>query len=238
MSWDGGHRECERGADAAPFVLDALGQEEPEYRAHLATCAICRAEVFELRRVIEAVPSTAPVSVAPEDLRMRVMAIVHAEAELLRAAGPDADVVRGARRRWRPRLGSLAAAGGLAVAAAVAVGIIGFPAAQSIRTIPAHVAAASPVARAVLRESNDRGELVLSGMPPPPSGETYEVWVRRGGDAIRPTDALFSVDSRGQGSVDVPGSLSGVREVLVSAEPLGGSSRLTGAVLISVRVRS
>ncbi len=40
----------------------------------------------------------------------------------------------------------------------------------------------------------------------------------------QPTDALFTVTRAGAGSVEVPGSLRGVREVMVTSEPLGGSS--------------
>ena len=50
----------------------------------------------------------------------------------------------------------------------------------------------------------------------------------------RPTDALFSVTSRGSGSVNVPGSLRGVTEVMVTSEPLGGSSSPTGPPLLLI----
>lgn len=229
-------RECPRCAEAAAFVLGALGAEEREYREHLVTCAICQAEVAELRRVIDAVPSASSPAVAPDDLRERVMAVVRAEAELLKAAGPDADLAPRPRRNWfMPR--SLLAAGALAAAAAIAALIIN-PSGHSVRAIPARIASASPGAHATLREIDSRGELVLSGMPQAPPGRTYEVWVQRASHAPIPTDALFSVSSRGRGSVDVPGSLAGVRAVLVSAEPLGGSTHLTGPVLLRVSVRS
>ena len=237
MSWVERDEECPRCLEAAAFVLGALGHEEAEYRAHLGACAICQAEVAELRRVIDAVPSAATPAVASDDLRERVMSVVRAEAELLKAAGPDADLIAGRRRKWRPHMGSLLAAGTLATAALIAVVLIN-PTGNSVQAIPARIASASPGASAVLHEVDDRGELVLSGMPQAPPGRTYEIWVRKASQPPMPTDALFTVSRLGNGTVDVPGSLGGVREVLVSAEPLGGSTRLTGPVLIRVSIRS
>jgi hypothetical protein len=228
---------CSRFGEAAAFVLGALDGEDRAYRAHLAGCSICRAEVAELRLVVDAVPGAVADAVASDELRDRVMAVVRAEAELLKAAGPGADLAPGRPRGRLPRPRVLAAAGMVAATALVAVVIWGSSGAAT-RTVTARVAFASTGAHAVLRELGDRGELVLSGMPQPPPGKIYEVWVQRARAAPRPTDALFTVTSTGSGSVGVPESLRGVREVLVSAEPLGGSRRLTAPVLVQVSVPS
>jgi len=237
VSWLERERECPQCVEAAAFVLGALGGEDPEYRAHLAGCSVCRAEVAELRLVIDAVPSAVPDAVAPDGLRERVLAVVRSEAELLRAAGPDADLAPRRPRGRVPRARVLAVASMLATTG-LAAALILPSAGPATRAIPARVALTSRGARAVLRERGDRGELILSGMPQPPLGRVYEVWVQRGRNAPAPTDALFTVTSSGSGSVGVPGSLAGVREVLVSAEPLGGSRRLTGRVLIRAGVSS
>ncbi len=71
-------------------------------------------------------------------------------------------------------------------------------------------------------------------MPQPPLGEIYEVWLARTSASPQPTDALFGVTNSGSGSVNVPGSLRGVREVMVTREPLGGSSHPTSAPLLRV----
>jgi hypothetical protein len=63
----------------------------------------------------------------------------------------------------------------------------------------------------------------------------YEVWLSRG-TAPEPTDALFGVTTHGSGAVAVPGSLHGVKEVLVTSEPLGGSLHPTSTPLIRVAV--
>jgi hypothetical protein len=76
---------------------------------------------------------------------------------------------------------------------------------------------------------------MLAGMPQPPPGKIYEIWLSRGA-APQPTDALFGVTRHGRGAVAVPGSLRGVKEVLVTSEPLGGSTHPTSAPLIRVAV--
>jgi hypothetical protein len=72
-------------------------------------------------------------------------------------------------------------------------------------------------------------------MPEPPKGEVYEVWTESLGETPRATDALFTVASDGSGSVDVPGSLRGVGEVMVTTEPLGGSAHPTSPAVLRVR---
>jgi len=226
--------DCVRGIDAAPYVLGALDDAD-SYRTHLAGCSSCRAEVAELQLVADALPgSVAPVK-APDALRQRVLATVRSEAELLRAAGGDADRPAPAGR-WRSRRASwLAVAGAAAAGAAVVVAIaVGTTGSSGVRVTTAQVASSDRGAHAALRQSGSHAELVVTGMQPPPLGKIYEVWLSRRAGAPQPTDALFSVTSRGSGTVAVPDDLHGVREVLVTSEPLGGSMRPTSTPVIRV----
>ena len=59
------------------------------------------------------------------------------------------------------------------------------------------------------------------------------MWLDKGGKTPEPTNALFSTRSDGSASVDVPGSLDGVRAVMVTDEPAGGSDEPTGKLLLS-----
>jgi hypothetical protein len=121
------------------------------------------------------------------------------------------------------------------IAACVAIAAIAFNTGSAApeRAVTAQVAATVAGAHASLRRVAGRAELVVSDMPQPPQGRIYEVWLNRA-DGPRPTDALFSVTSRGSGSVNVPGSLRGVTEVMVTSEPLGGSSSPTGPPLLLI----
>lgn len=226
---------CERCPDAAAYVLGALEESEVQpFREHLAGCAVCRAEIVQLQAAADSLAVGVPRRPAPESLRARIMATAHAEAELLRAAGHEADKPLAAPRPWRRRLVP-------AFAAAVALGVGLLIGALAINTgssvtrtqiIRAIVVEPGHNASAVLRKVGSHLELVVEGMPAPPPGRIYEVWLERGTQAPAPTDALFSVTNHGQGSVDVPGYVQGVSKVLVTDEPLGGSPKPTRTPVI------
>ena len=112
--------ECDRRVDAAAYVLGALNDGEA-YREHLAGCASCQAEVAKLQPVADTLPAAVPPALAPAALRERILATVRAEAELLHAAGNEADQpARPASRRRSSRATVLRASVALAVGAAAA----------------------------------------------------------------------------------------------------------------------
>ena len=219
--------EC--GEDAAPYVLGALTEDEhAAFAVHLESCAICREEVAALESVAKVLPAAVPQLSAPEDLKRRVMGTVRSEAGLRGGAEP-APLRRGARAPsfgWR---GLLASAGALV---AVVVAVVLFATAGSggsTRLIRAQ--ATPPRASAFLRLSGGHAELNLARMPQSPPNHVYEVWVKREG-APQPTDVLFTVSSAGSATVGVPGSIAGVKEILVTSEPTGGSRVPTSSPVI------
>jgi len=226
---------CELSVDAAPYVLGALEDEE-RYREHLAGCARCRSEVAEMQFVADNLPATVPPVRAPAAMLDRVLATVRSEAELLQAAGSEIDRPPKHRGRWRsPRVSLLGA--GFAIAATVAVALaiaLNVGSATHTRVTSAQVAASIRGAHASLRQSGGRSELVVSGMPQPPAGHVYEVWLDRSSASPQPTNALFGVTNSGTASVNVPGSLHDVKEVLVTSEPQGGSLHPTSSPVLRV----
>ncbi len=235
--------DCSRLADAAAYVLGSLEESElTVYREHLAGCAQCRSEVAELQPVVDELPASAPPAAAPAALRARILETVRAEAELLHAAGPAADRPPRAHRRWRPRsdfalgIGAAAAAGLAAlVAVLIAVGSAGH---AKLTVTEGEGIGHARTARVSLRQRDSRAELVVARMPQPAVGRIYEVWLSRGPRDAKPTNALFSVTGTGSGSVDVPNSLHGVKEVMVTSEPAGGSLHPTTPPLLRVALRS
>lgn len=234
---------CPRIDDAASYVLRAMPDGEWEvYQEHLAGCEACAAKVAELGIVADALLSAAPQLSAPAPVRERVMAVVRAEAELLRAAGHGADRPEpepAARRRRPAWLRPLPAIALASVALAVGIGggvlLSGDDGGVTPRTVVAQVEA--PGAKAHMRMTSDGAKLVMSGMPTPPDGRVYQVWVQRGAQsAPEPTDALFSVSHSGHATVDVPGKLDDVDAVMVTDEPLGGSRRPTGAPVLTAKL--
>ena len=162
-----------------------------------ATCADCRAEVAELRVAAEALPVSPPPMLPPPALKARIMAEVEREAALLASAGqprraprrteareaPLARRLRAARApRWRAGLRALLRRARRRRAAVR-------------RRRRAHDRRSSrrmPQASAELEVTDDGATLVANGLPPPPAGKTYMVWLKRPGHAPEPTSALFT----------------------------------------------
>jgi anti-sigma-K factor RskA len=233
---------CSAG-DAAAYVLGALDADEiAPFQDHLETCAICRDEVVALQVVVDMLPSAVPPIAAPRGLRKRVLGAVYEEAELFAAATGKADRtgwagLRKARRTSRrPLVRPLSVLGAVGLlAVGVLVGSIGLgglgSSGPSTRVIQAAVPSTAALTTAELRVRGAQGELVVSGMAPPPTGQVYEVWLQRGAQTDR-TSALFVPSTNGSAEVEIPGNLNGVSTVMVTAEPAGGTAQPTTAPVI------
>jgi anti-sigma-K factor RskA len=236
----------DRWADAAgAYLLHALEEDEKSrYEAHLERCHLCQDEIEFLRVASDALPASVEQFAAPPELKDRIMTIVNREAELLRAAGPEADrpplpaPAPGHGRRWWQLVPRSALALGATVLL-IAGGVTGWTmrdggvdeAPVVARTVPADVLVADGTASLIVRE--DHSTLVTKKMPRPGNDRVYQVWLQRKGVAKpEPTNALFTVRHDGSASVDVPGSLDDVEAVLVTAEPEGGSQAPTSKPVI------
>ncbi|MGA2166091.1 MAG: anti-sigma factor [Solirubrobacteraceae bacterium] len=257
MSSPSAEHACERQVDSAAYVLSALAEQElGAYTEHLAGCSICQAEVAQLQPVVDLLAVGVPPVRARRGLRAKVLGAARAEAEQREAVGGAADASAsgragagthavGGRTRSRSSAGERSTLRGLfprrllpglvgALGVGVVIGGLAFSSGSSVRTevIRAVVVAPGHHATAELRKVGSRLELVVVGMPAPPPGRIYEVWLEHGTEAPLPTDALFSVTKTGSGSVGVPGDLHGVSKVLVTDEPLGGSLKPTRTPVI------
>ena len=236
----------DRWADSlGSWLLGALPEDEVDgFRTHLAGCATCRADAESLRVAVDALPASAPPATPPPALKGRVIAVVEREAALLHAAGPEADRAHAPRRRRRrrlPRLADPSLRPALAVPLVLLLLVIGGGAAllgrsaldSGSRVVVARVSPQTGGARVSLEVDGDRARLVGKGLPAPPPGRVYQVWLDRGGASPEPTSALFSTRRDGSASVDVPGSIDGVRTVMVTDEPAGGSAKPTGRIIVT-----
>lgn len=234
---------CPRIDDAASYVLRAIPDGEWEgYAAHVSGCDDCAAKIGELSFVSDALLSGVPQVSAPPEIRSRVMSVVRAEADLLRSAGAMADrpIRQESSRRFslqwlRPWPAAVLAASLLALGigggALLSGGDSGVDPARSIAC-----ADAPDGASCQMRVAGDNAKLVVAGLKAPPEGRIYQVWLDRdSGTAPEPTEALFSV-RKGRASVHVPGNLRGVKQVLVTDEPLGGSEVPTRQPVIAASV--
>jgi anti-sigma-K factor RskA len=220
------------------YVLGALPPEEcVGFEAHMADCPACRHDVADLQVAADALPVSVPPVVPPPTLKDRIMAVVESEAALLAAAGERADRPATApgsgreRRRgagrfagWTLRPWLVAACAALLLVAGGVAGAVVAGGGGEVTTVAATVdSEQAPDARVQLQVRDDGGTLVVDGMPQPPAGRVYQVWLQRPGRDPEPTAALFDVRRDGAARVAVPGSLDGVEAVLVTDEPRGGA---------------
>jgi anti-sigma-K factor RskA len=232
--------------DIGAYVLGALPDREREgFERHLAACPQCRREVEELAIAAEALPASAPPVTPPPELKSRIMAVVDAEAALLAAVGGGADHPEAAaeppprerRGGFFARRFTLRPAFALAACAMLlAVGVVGGVLASGgsdTRTVTAQVAGPAQGAQAKLVVGENGSQLVMTNFPQPPAGRVYQVWTQKPGQNPQPTDVLWTPLSDGSATVSVPGSLDGVKSVLVSTEPRGGSAAPTSMPVLN-----
>lgn len=237
MSADAEHTRCAESLGA--YVLGALPPDETtEVEAHLASCQRCREDLAELRVAADLLAVSPPPIVSPPALKGRIMTVVQAEAELLRAAGPQADQPSAPKRRGlgrlfpRPAITAAAAAAALAAGVAAGVVVVG----DGDRKPAGRVLAARVTdpdlarsARASVRISGDEAELVVHGLPDPPPRRVYQVWFKGQGQPPLPAGTTFAVRS---GTIELRRGLRKGEAVLVTHEPVGGSTTPTRTPLI------
>jgi anti-sigma-K factor RskA len=227
------HREYSESL--AAYALGALPEgESARMRRHLTDCRECRAEFEWLRVAADALPASVRTVEPPAELKRRIMGVVEAEAELLRAAGEAADRPArprrsGAGRRFPSgwlRSGLALGAAGLAVLVLVLALTLG---GTGTRTIPGRVAGHG-VAALVLR--NGRAQLVVRGIPLPPAGHVDQVWVQPRQGQPR-SGGTFVIRS---GAVDIERAVRRGDVVMVTVEPGRGTHAPTTQPFITVRV--
>lgn len=238
---------CEHANDTGAYLLWALSDPEHEdFVGHLRTCAECRREVEQLQIVVDTLPIAAPQHPPGVELRDRTMRVVDAEADLLRATGPEADRVPAQATSRRPRrwgsglfLQPVAASALASVLVAVGVAggvVLGDTGANPgpTRSLTAQVAA--PRATAMVSVQGDHAALHVKNLPSPPFARVYQVWIKRGG-TIMPTHSLFNVrKSDGSSVVPIEEPVKPGDEILVTDEQNGGSLKPTGDQIITASI--
>lgn len=120
---------------------------------------------------------------------------------------------------------------------ALVVAGIAFTGGDSTERVQGQVLSASASGASVAMVSTgDEHRLEVRGLPAAGSGREYQVWLRTGEQAPKPTKVLFDVDDRGRAEATIEGDLSDVDDVLVTAEPDGGSPAPTSDPVIRVGV--
>jgi len=229
------HRAWEE--ELAAYVLGALdAAERAAIEAHIDGCERCRADLRWIGAATEALPASVEPREPPARLRRRLLATVRAEA---RAAAGDAGSAAAPTRRRDFLAPVRRPAVALAAVAVLATGVVagylaggsGDPEGVDAVTLTARATDAAPAgAAATIVADGDAGTLRTDGLPDPPGGAVYQVWIRDG-ERIAPS-TVFVVDRDGAGVAAIPAGLEGGDEVMVTREPRGGSDAPTSAPLL------
>ena len=233
------HAECAQALGA--YALGALPEAEAEQvRRHLAGCSECRGELEGLQAAVDVLPASVAQIEPPPELKARVMEVVNAEAEPLRASGASADrpPSTGLRRRWRwlpsPALRPALALGSVCLAAVVVAIVLITSGGTATRTIEAQITSPLLAGRvhAALQVRGTRAQLIVSGLPAPAADHVYELWVQHGSAMPQPA-GTFVVQS---GSVQVARPVKNGDVVLATLEPGTGTSAPTSTPFMMAKV--
>jgi anti-sigma-K factor RskA len=226
------------------YAVDALDDgERRDFERHLADCAECRAEVASFRETT-AMISEAEVEAPPASLRASVLAGISqvrpfppetAPSPASPAPGSGGATVLSLRRRALPLLTTAAAVVLLAVGA-----VVWHPWQSQHTTVAEQVLHAPDAKRTSQTLPNGAGTLTLvrsaslgravmlgSGVPEPPAGKTYELWLQQPGKPMTPAglmpDSHHATVLTGDAATAVAAALS--------VEPAGGSAHPSAEVL-------
>jgi anti-sigma factor RsiW len=232
------------------YVLDAVDDiERAAFARHMATCEACATEVAELREVVARLGATVEEP-PPPALQARVLAEVSQTRQLDPAPTRSRTVSTG-EQRWRRAAIAAIAAGLVAVAGTYTVmdsqlgqehadvqalrsereRIYAVMNASDVRMRGADVPGGGRMAAAV-SNSEQEGVAMLAGLPAPPSGEVYQMWLIAGGNS---TSAV----------VLQPGVSGGTMlfrwapdfdEFGITIEPVGGSAAPTMSSIATIKL--
>lgn len=246
---------------AGPYALGtATEAERREFAAHLATCAECREELAEIRRVNEALAMSASPTTAPEHLRRRIIEAAAREPRRiserarasslpwwLAAAASLAAIIAGTQ--WWNSSQRLAELRAELATARERLQIVESQRAAAARAVDetssrlAVVAAADAIAVPLVGQPpspNATGRVVWSptrgllfsaaNLPPLPQGRVYQLWA-----VASPAPVGVALVSPQAGQADVVTSVpAGVvpTAFALTIEPEGGSPGPTGAMYL------
>lgn len=219
--------------DLAAYALGALEPDEAaRFERHLEDCERCREEIGWLQPALNALPESVQRQEPPKRLRQSLMAEVRAEAKSERSSPEPSRW----RSLWQAR--GLRVATGFAVVALVAAAVVGYEVGNGgsgESPESSTVVSRQPDGITVKMVSEgDGGKLHLSGVGQLPPDKVLEAWVEREGK-VEAVPALFVPDRKGQAETTIE-DLSGVRTVMVTKEPSGGSDAPTGEPIVTMSV--
>jgi anti-sigma-K factor RskA len=214
--------------DLAAYMLGALDRDgAAEMERHLEGCGRCQEEMRWLEPAVQLLPESVERHEPPPRLREVLMADVRGDVREAQARPAPAR-----SRRWL-----LKPAMGFAVVALLIAGVVGYEVGNGGSD---GGGGASTLERQVggidvkMVQEGDSGTLQLSGVHQLPPDKVLEAWVEREGQ-VEAVPALFVPDRNGQAETRIA-DMNGVKVVMVTEEPQGGSDTPTGEPIMTMSV--
>ena len=194
------------------YAFDALPPDELiAIGSHLATCSMCQQEVASFRTIGDYLPYALPSSEPPAGMRERIIARAQATPQhrMTEASRPTRAVESPSRMRipWLRRLTPFALAFSLALGVlfgrywpTTPSSLVEQPGVQAVALTGQGQGAGT---FAVVASSN-RAQLEVTGLPPLPAGQVYQLWLLDGDTPI--SVGTFAVDAQGRGRLELMAS--------------------------------
>ena len=223
------------------YVVDALDDDEREtFEQHLPGCLDCQREVASLREATALMADDAALTPPPE-LRASVLAGITKirplppETGARSLPGQDRGEADQRKSNQRRRIATLVAAAAAVVAVVAGVSLHPWqdtnPPVAQLSTADQVLAASDAQhfslnfndgssASVVRSPSEGHAVLLTRGMAAPPSGKTFELWLRNRAGVMKPAGLMTS---GGDHKVLLKGSANQATGVGITVEPRGGS---------------
>jgi anti-sigma-K factor RskA len=235
---------------AGAYALDALSEfERAAFARHITECSACDFEVAELRETASRLGAMA-WEAPPARMRDSVLAEISRTRQVPMGPAPVEPREVKAVQRWRRVTAAAVAAGVVAVGGVATVWVVqeqrvgdarqqadqlrqeqariaGVLASGDVRVRSTAATGGGTVTVALSPSLND-GVVMLNGVPAPPAGKTYQLWLITGQNP-----ASAGVMEPGQGAA-LLNSVGTADTLGLTLEPLGGSSRPTLPILAGV----
>jgi anti-sigma-K factor RskA len=225
--------------DLGAYLLGALDpREAADFEHHLEGCERCREELRWLEPAVHTLPETVERTEPPPQLREALMAEVRRDVREDPRAEERTDVRAAPAAPWRRWL--LKPAVGFAVLALLVAGVVGYEVGKDGGD--GKGGGASTIVRQIdgmtvtMIQEGERGKLELAGVPQPPEDKVFEAWVEREGE-VEAVPALLVPDRHGHAETTIA-DMSGVKTLMVTVEPRGGSETPTGETIMAMKVPS
>jgi anti-sigma-K factor RskA len=225
---------------AAAYALDALDdRERAAFEAHYPSCDVCRADVVEYRDTLGRLAAADPVD-PPPAVRDRVMAEIGRTRQLSPLLPATIPSVADRRRRSGLASTLLAAAAAVMLVVAAALVLRGGDDGEDFADELAAVLDQPDVrmvslvgsdggdVRVAWSDGAERAAVIGDGLPAPPDGSGYELWLIDESGPI----PMQLLDTAEDGELHAVVDIDAVPiEWGITIEPLSGSASPTGPIL-------